>query len=123
MERSPSDGRAKRLSTISEYSEPPIDSDSGDPSQRRGQDLATPANRSARGREEEAAPVEYFLVDDSPMAKFTRSVRWIYKKVSSPETFYESFRASAASLAAWNSLGNSPLLSKAPLAELLQPNL
>lgn len=26
--------------------------------------------------------VEYFLVDDSPMAKFSRSIKWAYKKVS-----------------------------------------
>lgn len=27
-------------------------------------------------------PVEYFLLDDSPMARFARSVKWAYKKVS-----------------------------------------
>lgn len=32
--------------------------------------------------------VRYFLVDDSPMAKFSRSVKWAYKKVSEKSCFF-----------------------------------
>lgn len=47
----------KRLSTITEYTESSEDED-----------------------------VKYFLVDDSPMAKFSRSIKWAYKKVREPMT-------------------------------------
>ena len=61
----------KRLSTITEYTEDEgSTSDDGD---------------DGDGEEEadlEDDDVKYFLVDDSPMAKFSRSVKWAYKKVS-----------------------------------------
>ena len=35
--------------------------------------------------------VRYFLVDDSPMAKFSRSAKWAYKKVSNYHDFVVIF--------------------------------
>lgn len=98
----------KRLSTITEYSEPGS-SVSGDRDDRGIEDKSVKSAQSARiiGAErtagisrsdsivdvgldglvlpdesEDEKNVRYFLVDDSPMAKFSRSVKWAYKKVS-----------------------------------------
>lgn len=42
-------------------------------------DLDVPSGNNTQELDE---PVEYFLLDDSPMARFARSVKWAYKKVS-----------------------------------------
>lgn len=88
MERaiSTDDSCAKRLSTITEYSEPGIDSDDNDREERREEESAIPRGDSEQRLEEQATAVKYFLVDDSPMAKFSRSIKWIYKKVSLEST-------------------------------------
>lgn len=78
---STSDSCSKRLSTITEYSEPAVDSDDNDRSGRHEEESAIPSGVSEI-LEEQAAEVKYFLLDDSPMAKFSRSIKWIYKKVS-----------------------------------------
>lgn len=77
-------GRAKRLSTIAEHSE--ADNDHRPPCNEEEKEEEGKSS-IARGEpertlEDQAAAVEYFLVDDSPMAKFSRSIKWIYKKVS-----------------------------------------
>lgn len=79
-------GCAKRLSTIAEYSEPGIDDNDHRPpcdeEEEEEEGTSIPRGDPERTLEDQAAAVEYFLVDDSPMAKFSRSVKWIYKKVS-----------------------------------------
>lgn len=88
MERSvvsTGDSCSKRLSTITEYSEPGIDSD--DNEERYEEEPAIPRGDSEQRLEDQASTaVKYFLVDDSPMAKFSRSIKWIYKKVSLEST-------------------------------------
>lgn len=87
MERAVSTGDScsKRLSTITEYSEPGIDSD--DNEERYEEEPAIPRGDSGQRLEDQASTaVKYFLVDDSPMAKFSRSIKWIYKKVSLEST-------------------------------------
>lgn len=66
----------KRLSTITEYSETCDDDLEADQSLCDSNLDVTLRNTSV------AEPVEYFLLDNSPMAKFARSVKWAYKKVS-----------------------------------------
>lgn len=81
-------GRAKRLSTIAEYSEAGIDDNDHRPpcnekeEKEEEEEPSIPRGDPERTLEDQAAAVEYFLVDDSPMAKFSRSIKWIYKKVS-----------------------------------------
>lgn len=79
-------GRAKRLSTIAEYSEAGIDDNDHRPpcneEEKEEEEPSIPRGDPERTLEDQAAAVEYFLVDDSPMAKFSRSIKWIYKKAS-----------------------------------------
>ncbi|KAG7199269.1 hypothetical protein KM043_018131 [Ampulex compressa] len=87
-----SDGYGKRLSTITEYSESAIDSDNNEPSESQEGRVSHPQGDSRPEEPEDMAEVKYFLVDDSPMAKFSRSIKWIYKKVSS-HRFHSSLGA------------------------------
>ncbi|KOX77850.1 hypothetical protein WN51_05736 [Melipona quadrifasciata] len=94
MERvvSTDDSCSKRLSTITEYSEPGIDSD--DNEERCEEEPAIPRGDSEQRLEDQASTaVKYFLVDDSPMAKFSRSIKWIYKKTVSQRKRLEAFSA------------------------------
>lgn len=72
---------ANRLSTITEYSG--IDDNEDHRSTRCNEEEGSPIPRGDPEQTlEDQAAVEHFLVDDSPMARFGRSIEWIYKKVS-----------------------------------------
>lgn len=92
-----------RLSTITEYSESnaaSVINDSDDLNKRivnvsKESDNFSSCERTALGSvedknvvmmmkntKEEDESAEYFLFNDSPMARFTRSAKWAYKKVS-----------------------------------------
>lgn len=75
-----SDNRsAKRLST--EYSG--IDDNDDHRPTGCNEEEGTPIPRGDPEQTlEDQAAVEYFLVDDSPMARFSRCIKWIYEKVS-----------------------------------------
>lgn len=68
----------KRLSTISEYSEPGTINDDLMVDQSNDTGLRDATSKNTK----EDKPVEYFLLDDSPLARFTRNVKWAYQKVS-----------------------------------------
>lgn len=71
---------AKRLST--EYSGIDDNDDDHRPT-RCNEEEGTPIPRGDPEQTlEDQAAVEYFLVDDSPMARFSRCIKWIYEKVS-----------------------------------------
>lgn len=68
--------RVNRLSRISGYSEPCVVIDNDNDQSALSECNMTSININDDNN------IEYYLLDDSPMARFARSVKWSYQKVS-----------------------------------------
>lgn len=75
------------LATIAEFTESSGDTDPGNEAMTTKTTTTTTTCQLNFHQD-----IKYYLVDDSPMAKFSRSIKWAYKKVSKDKKDLMTFR-------------------------------